>query len=147
MSDNRLDSISENSLSSEWVNAARYYLRGRRGMFLIGGILLVAALVLNWGWLAAIGIAPILLSVLPCAVMCALGLCMMHKKTADAEGRDNQPRPPYVPPKVEVLPPEPEPVRLSGSRIGDGDSSTEPSMMSDEHKVRRYSSPDRADHG
>jgi hypothetical protein len=31
---------------------------------------------LNWGWLTAVGAAPILLSLLPCAAMCALGLCM-----------------------------------------------------------------------
>jgi hypothetical protein len=31
---------------------------------------------LNWGWLTAVGAAPILLAVLPCAAMCALGLCM-----------------------------------------------------------------------
>lgn len=29
----------------------------------------------NWGWLVAIGIAPLILSVLPCLMMCALGLC------------------------------------------------------------------------
>jgi hypothetical protein len=35
-----------------------------------------AGLALNWGWLTAAGIAPVLLSLLPCAAMCALGLCM-----------------------------------------------------------------------
>lgn len=30
----------------------------------------------NWSWLVAAGIAPLLLSVLPCVAMCALGLCM-----------------------------------------------------------------------
>jgi hypothetical protein len=31
---------------------------------------------LNWGWLTAIGLAPVLVSLAPCAVMCGLGLCM-----------------------------------------------------------------------
>lgn len=31
----------------------------------------------GWGWLVAAGLAPIILSVLPCLVMCGLGLCMM----------------------------------------------------------------------
>lgn len=31
---------------------------------------------LNWSWLTAIGVAPILISLAPCAAMCALGLCM-----------------------------------------------------------------------
>jgi hypothetical protein len=30
----------------------------------------------QWSWLIAIGVAPLLLSVAPCAAMCALGLCM-----------------------------------------------------------------------
>ncbi len=30
----------------------------------------------NWSWLVAAGIAPLLLSALPCVAMCALGLCM-----------------------------------------------------------------------
>lgn len=35
-----------------------------------------AGLALNWNWLTAVGAAPILLSLAPCAAMCALGLCM-----------------------------------------------------------------------
>lgn len=34
---------------------------------------------LNWGWLAAIGAAPLILSLAPCAVMCATGYCVMCK--------------------------------------------------------------------
>lgn len=30
---------------------------------------------LNWSWLSAAGAAPLILSVLPSAAMCALGLC------------------------------------------------------------------------
>ena len=45
--------------------------------WLISGIAAAGAgLALNWDWLAAIGAAPILLGLLPCAAMCALGLCM-----------------------------------------------------------------------
>jgi hypothetical protein len=33
-------------------------------------------LAMNWSALVAAGIAPLLISALPCAVMCALGLCM-----------------------------------------------------------------------
>tara|TARA_R110002012_G_scaffold313726_1_gene525586 strand:+ start:9602 stop:9799 length:198 start_codon:yes stop_codon:yes gene_type:complete len=31
---------------------------------------------LNWDWLTAVGAAPLILSLAPCAAMCALGLCM-----------------------------------------------------------------------
>ena len=34
----------------------------------------------NWGWLVTVGAAPIILSILPCAVMCTLGLCVMPCK-------------------------------------------------------------------
>jgi hypothetical protein len=30
----------------------------------------------QWSWLAAIGVAPLLVSAAPCVAMCALGLCM-----------------------------------------------------------------------
>jgi hypothetical protein len=35
-------------------------------------------LALNWSWLVAAGIAPMLLALAPCAAMCALGLCMRN---------------------------------------------------------------------
>jgi hypothetical protein len=34
----------------------------------------------NWGWFVAVGIAPIILSILSCAVTCGLGLCMQPGK-------------------------------------------------------------------
>ena len=39
------------------------------------GVIAVAA-ASQWSWLVAIGVAPLLLSIAPCAVMCGLGLCM-----------------------------------------------------------------------
>lgn len=50
---------------------------GRRGLILTAMALIGAGLWLNWGWVAAIGAAPLILAVAPCAVMCGLGLCMM----------------------------------------------------------------------
>ncbi|MGH6894848.1 MAG: hypothetical protein ACREEP_21595 [Dongiaceae bacterium] len=41
----------------------------------------------KWQWLVAIGVAPIILAVLPCGIMCALGMCMMPKRRA-ADGKD-----------------------------------------------------------
>jgi len=40
-------------------------------------------LVLGWGWLSTVGIAPLIVSAAPCLIMCALGLCM--------KGRGRQP--------------------------------------------------------
>lgn len=50
---------------------------GRRGLILAAMAAIGAGLWLNWGWVAAIGAAPLILAVAPCAVMCGLGLCMM----------------------------------------------------------------------
>ena len=55
------------------------WLGGRRGILLGALALLIGGGALGWPWLVAIGVAPVLLSVAPCAAMCALGLCMMRK--------------------------------------------------------------------
>lgn len=52
------------------------WLTKQRAIILIGGAAILAGSALNWGWLTAVGAAPILLALLPCAAMCALGLCM-----------------------------------------------------------------------
>jgi fermentation-respiration switch protein FrsA (DUF1100 family) len=83
-------------------NLARPYIGGRRGLILLAiGVVGVGAW-LNWGWLAAIGVAPILIALAPCAVMCALGLCAMGgKKSCSSE--DTSPKPVArvaVPPKA-----------------------------------------------
>ncbi len=50
---------------------------GRRRIWLaVAAAALVGGAALNWGWLVAVGAAPLLLALAPCAAMCALGLCM-----------------------------------------------------------------------
>ena len=70
----------DRSLTRDILDAARYYLGGRRTLFVLAAVLILGGVALNWGWLVAAGLAPILIAILPCAVMCALGLCM-HKMT------------------------------------------------------------------
>lgn len=48
----------------------------RRGWLVFAVVLLSVAAFFSWGWLAALGVAPVLLALAPCAAMCALGLCM-----------------------------------------------------------------------
>jgi hypothetical protein len=50
----------------------------RRGLIVLAALSLALGLAFNWSWFVAIGAAPIILAVLPCAVMCAFGLCMAH---------------------------------------------------------------------
>jgi len=67
---------------------------GRRGLVLAAMALVGAGMALNWGWLSAVGAAPLILAAAPCALMCGLGLCMMggskgcaaDKTPADAPG-------------------------------------------------------------
>ena len=59
-----------------------YRLRSRlgtRGLAILGAAVIAIGLALNWSWLVAIGVAPLLLTALPCVAMCALGVCMMPK--------------------------------------------------------------------
>jgi hypothetical protein len=64
------------SLTRDLIRACRYYLGGSRGVLVLAAIALAAGLALNWSRLVAAGIAPIVLTFLPCLVMCGAGLCM-----------------------------------------------------------------------
>ena len=58
----------------------------RRVLVIAAMALIGAGLWLNWGWVAAIGAAPLILALAPCAVMCGLGYCAMCKsKGCDAD--------------------------------------------------------------
>ena len=54
------------------------WLGGRRGLLILAAVIITAGLAMNWTWLAAIGVAPIIIALAPCAVMCGLGFCMMR---------------------------------------------------------------------
>jgi len=66
------------SLTGDAMQAARYYLGNRRALLIVALLAIAGGAALNWSWLVAAGIAPVLLTALPCLVMCGLGLCM-HK--------------------------------------------------------------------
>ena len=67
----------DSSLTRDVLQAARYYLWRPRVLLTLAAIAIVAGLALNWNWLVAAGLAPILISMLPCLLMCAFGVCMM----------------------------------------------------------------------
>ncbi len=77
----------ETSLTQDLIYAARYYLGGRRASILLAVAVLGAGAALNWGWLVAIGVAPLLLVFAPCAAMCALGH-RMSKATGKSLSRE-----------------------------------------------------------
>lgn len=73
---------------SGWLSSRNLLI----GAALLGG---GGALFFGWNWLVAAGLASIIVGVLPCLVMCGLGLCMhrMGKKDAAASAA------PALPPK------------------------------------------------
>jgi len=79
------------SLAQGVVNALWPHIGGRRGLIILAIGLAVGGMTMNWGWLVAIGVAPILLALLPCAVMCGLGLCMNKSggKTCSSSGKSS----------------------------------------------------------
>ena len=62
---------------------------GRRGLILVSMAVIGTGLYLNWGWVTAIGAAPLILALAPCAVMCGLGVCAMCK--SDSCDKKNSP--------------------------------------------------------
>ena len=67
------------------------WLTQRRTLLLAAAAVVGTGLFLNWSWLTAIGIAPILLSLAPCLAMCAFGLCMRGGKTGACKTHGNEP--------------------------------------------------------
>jgi hypothetical protein len=64
----------------------RHYLGGQRGLMLLTVIALGTGLALNWSWLVAAGVAPLLLALAPCSAMCALDLCMNKMASKPGSG-------------------------------------------------------------
>jgi len=70
------------------LDTVRRRIGGRRGLWLVAGLALAAGLALKWDWLVAAGVAPVIVSLLPCAAMCALGFCAHKIGTATPPGND-----------------------------------------------------------
>ncbi len=72
--------MESSSLHAPSVHQAepRPWIKGPRSLILVAAIPVVLALVLGWPWLVSAGIISLLLAIAPCALMCALGLCMKN---------------------------------------------------------------------
>lgn len=87
MTDTKLPEAARSSLSGDILYAARYYLGGRTGLIVVAAVALGLGAYSNWGWLVAAGLAPILLMMMPCAAMCAVGLCMKKSSGPASDGQ------------------------------------------------------------
>jgi hypothetical protein len=75
---------------------SRSWIADRRLLAVAGLAVTGVGLALGWGWLGAVGVAPLIVSAAPCLVMCALGLCMMGRShqacsSQPAHGADEPP--------------------------------------------------------
>ena len=88
VSDARSSEMHPGSIRAVASSFLRRWLTGRRGLIVAAIALAGGGLALGWNWLVAVGAAPLILSLAPCAAMCALGLCVMHKRTGSSGADD-----------------------------------------------------------
>jgi len=75
-----LESEQHISTSRSFISQLTGRLRGRRRFLVAGIAMLAAGMALNWDWLTAMGAAPIILTLAPCALMCTVGICCRNKE-------------------------------------------------------------------
>lgn len=71
-----MSSDTANKVEVNFLTLLFILLKSRKGMAISGLAVAGIGLAFKWDWLTAVGAAPIVLSVLPCVAMCALGFCM-----------------------------------------------------------------------
>ena len=77
------------------LSRIRSWIVTPRGLTISGIAAVAVGLAVNWSWLVAVGAAPLILSLAPCAAMCALGLCMNMRGNSRGTTRPlNEPRMP-----------------------------------------------------
>ena len=72
-----IDAATEHS-ARNFLGMGRWVPSRRQAQFGLAIAGVTGGTVLGWDWLVAAGVAPLILSVLPCVAMCALGLCAMR---------------------------------------------------------------------
>ncbi len=74
-----MESIEIANQPTDSTGLLRSWIGDRRLLAVAGLAVIGTGLALGWGWLAAVGVAPLIVSAAPCLVMCALGVCMMGR--------------------------------------------------------------------
>jgi hypothetical protein len=102
MTISNLTSSASNPRTRALLAIARRYIGGRRGLLLLAGLALAFGLAFRWNWLVAAGIAPFVLGLLPCAVMCAVGVGCAYKLVGSA--KPTEPKQPVAEVKLDSTP-------------------------------------------
>ncbi len=89
VSDARSSEMHPGSIRAVASSFLRRWLTGRRGLIVAAIALAGGGLALGWNWLVAVGAAPLILSLAPCAAMCALGICAMQKAAKSSAVEDS----------------------------------------------------------
>lgn len=64
------------------------FLTGPRRWMLLAAVAVAGGLAMGWDQLVLLGIVPLLVSLLPCLIMCGLGLCIMKCKDKTSKSAD-----------------------------------------------------------
>lgn len=75
-----LESDQRTSAPRSFISRLIGSVRGRSPLLVASIVVLGTGMALNWDWLTAMGAAPIILSLAPCALMCAVGICCRKKR-------------------------------------------------------------------
>lgn len=76
-------SIEQESPSATSIQVSCSILGSWKFWLTLTAIAMIAGAAFNWSWLVGAGIAPLVVAVLPCVAMCALGLCMAKRSAED----------------------------------------------------------------
>ena len=89
----QLNSANASTLSTIELAARAITSNVRRPIVLMAAAALItgAGLYLNWPAVVGLGLAPLILTFAPCALMCAFGLCAMSGNKNKAEGKPPSP--------------------------------------------------------
>ena len=97
---NGLSPTDEVSPSKSILDRVRHIVTGRRVLLVSAVATVGTGMAYKWSGLVAIGAAPVILALAPCAAMCALGVCMNRmggsscttKASSDGAQRQVEPR-------------------------------------------------------
>ena len=100
---NQVPQIARVPMKANAGERVRAWLTSPRGLVLVGIAVIAVGLALGWNWVVALGLAPIVLALAPCALMCALGMCMMGMGRSKSTDSTAVPAP-TIPDPVRAIP-------------------------------------------